>query len=82
MLGLIEATLKLKEIDPKASFFIAKELAIIQVNMIWYPDKLGAQATRLRSLAGHVLLTFKRNDDAKLLASKIKYKALDLDNNA
>jgi hypothetical protein len=82
MLDLINATLTLKETDPKASFFIAKELAIIQVNVVWYPDKIGAQATRLRSLAQHVLITFKHNDDAKLLASRIKFKALDLDNNA
>lgn len=78
---LIHRTQKLIDVEKKQSFFIAKEISIIEVNLIWYPEKLRDHTARLRSLAQHVLLTFPGNDDAKVLATLMKQKALLLESN-
>lgn len=70
--ALIESTLELREVNEKASYFIAKELALIEVNMLWYPDKLRGNIARLRSLSNHVKITFKNNELSKQLASDIR----------
>lgn len=75
---LIHRAAKLKDVEKKQSFFIAKELAIIEVNLIWYPEKLDDHTARMRSLAQHVLITFPGNDDAKVLSVLLKQKALTL----
>lgn len=72
---LITATLELREADPKASYFIAKELAIISLNMLWYPDKVEDEVARLRSLANHLLITFNKNKQATTLASNMNTTA-------
>lgn len=76
---LINRVKTLKEVDKKQSFFIAKELSIITVNLLWYPEKLNDHTARLRSLAQHVLITFPNNDNAKALVILIKQKALALE---
>lgn len=76
---LIHRTEKLKEVDLKQSFFIAKELSIIEINLLWYPEKLDDHTARMRSLSQHVLITFPNNDDAKVLAVLLKQKALLLE---
>lgn len=65
--SLIEQTLKLKEIDDRASYFIAKELALIEINMLWFPQKNADTVARIRSLAQHVQLTFKGQSGAPLV---------------
>lgn len=75
---LIHRAQKLKDAEKKQSFFVAKEIAIIEVNLIWYPEKLEDHTARMRSLAQHVLITFPGNDDAKVLATLLKQKALTL----
>ncbi len=76
---LLHRAEKLRDIEKKQSFFVAKEISIIEVNILWYPEKLSDHTARLRSLAQHVLITFPGNDDAKLLATLMKQKALTLD---
>lgn len=76
--SLIASTLELREQDHRASFFIAKELALIEINMLWYPHKFDDNIARLKSLAQHVTITFKNNDLAKQLASDIRAKAVSL----
>lgn len=68
--SLIEQTLKLKTIDERASYFVAKELALIQINLLWYPQKNDDATARLKSLAQHVQLTFKAN--GKELATALR----------
>jgi len=74
----IHKTHVLKDINPKASFYIAKELAVIEVNIMWFPEKINDHVARLYSLSQHVLTTFKNNDDAKVLAVLIRNKALKI----
>jgi hypothetical protein len=68
---LIALTLELRELDSRASYFIAKELALIEISMLWYPDKFGDNLARLRSLSHHVRVTFKNNELADKLAHEI-----------
>lgn len=68
---LIATTLELREYDSRASYFIAKELALIEISMLWYPDKFRDNLARLRSLSQHVKITFKNNDLATKLAKDI-----------
>lgn len=67
--SLIEQTLKLKSIDERASYFVAKELALIEVNMLWFPQKNEDTSARLKSLAQHVKLTFKTPEANELAAA-------------
>lgn len=76
--SLIAATLELRESDRRAAFFIAKELALIEINMLWYPHKFDDNLARLNSLAQHVTTTFKNNDIAKQLAADIRAKGNSL----
>lgn len=75
---VINQASKLKDANLKQSFFIAKELAIIEVNLIWYPENLDTHAARLKSLAQHVTITFPGNEEAKTLSALLKQKALSL----
>ena len=60
MLGcLIDCAAELKEADHRASFFVAKELSLIEISLMWYPEKLSDNVARLNSLADHVAVTFK-----------------------
>lgn len=70
--ALIDQTIKLKAIDARASYFIAKELAMIELNEVWYPEKANDNRARLKSLAQHVTLTFKGDKDAQELARLLK----------
>lgn len=76
--SVIATALELRESDRRASFFVAKELALIEINMLWYPHKLGDNLARLNSLAQHVTITFKNNDIAKQLAADIRAKVNSL----
>lgn len=80
--SLIATTLELREKDHRATYFIAKELALIEINLLWYPHKFDDNIARLKSLAEHVTVTFKNNDSAKELASDIRHMALTLANKA
>lgn len=73
--SLIASTLELREYDSRASYFIAKELALIEINLLWYPHMFDDNIARLKSLARHVTVTFKDNDVAKELASDIRQMA-------
>lgn len=77
--ALIHKAHLLQDVEPKQSFHIAKELAIIELNLLWYPDKFDDHMARMRSLAQHVLVTFKDSDKAKELAVLIRHKALLLE---
>lgn len=79
--ALIHKAHKMREIDSRQSFHIAKELAIIELNLLWYPDKFDDHMARMRSLAQHVLTTFKDSPQAKELNVLIKHKALLLESN-
>ena len=35
--SLIASTLELREYDNRASYFIAKELALIEISLLWHP---------------------------------------------
>jgi len=63
---------KLKEVNSKAAFFIAKELSIIEINTRWYPEKFQENISRLYSLSNHVTLTFKEHEDGKALSSALR----------
>lgn len=76
--SLIASTLELREYDNRASYFIAKELALIEINLLWHPHQFDDNVARLKSLAQHVTVTFKDNDTAKELASNIHRMALTL----
>lgn len=76
--SLIASTLELREYDNRASYFIAKELALIEINLLWHPHQFDDNVARLKSLAQHVTVTFKDNDTAKKLASDIHHMALTL----
>lgn len=78
--SLIVSTLELREYDNRASYFIAKELALIEISLLWYPHLFDDNIARLKSLAEHVTVTFKDNDTAKELASGIRHMALTLAN--
>lgn len=73
---LINEAQSLKEVDLKQSYSIAKELAYINVNILWYPEKMSEHIARLRSLADHVKLTFKGQGTD--LVAAIKQTALSL----
>lgn len=75
--SLIQQALKLKKVDERASYFIAKELALIEINLTWFPYKNLDSTARLRSLAQHVKLTFKDNDDAKELADMLNKSVIN-----
>ena len=76
----IEKTLELREYNEKISYTIAKELALIEVNMIWYPTRFKENLDRLRSLSQHIQQSFKNNDLAKELASSIRNLIKTLEN--
>ena len=57
---LVRKMLQLKEIDRKASYYIAKEISILSLNVMWYPDDLLNTANRIDSLVEHILVTFKK----------------------
>jgi hypothetical protein len=76
--SLIASTLELREYDNRASYFIAKELALIEISLLWHPHMFDDNVARLKSLAEHVTVTFKDNDTAKELASDILHMALTL----
>ena len=82
MLGhLITQTEQLKETDLRASFHIAKELAIIEIQIKWHPEKLDAHINRLWSLGEHVMITFKKSQTARTLALDIRNTAMSLKSN-
>lgn len=68
---------KLKEVDNRATYFIAKEIAMIELNGVFYPEKNTDSKARLKSLAQHVNLTFKGNSDASELAKLLKEAAAE-----
>ena len=72
---LIQKTSELRILDQRASFFIAKELAVIDVNLIWYPEKLTDHIARLVSLAEHIRLTFGKYHIARELSDMVKLQA-------
>ncbi len=74
--SLIHKAHALKEQDAKASFFVAKEIAIIELNMMWYPEKMADHVARMHSLANHIMTAFKHSDNAKVLTVLMKHKAL------
>lgn len=76
--ALIHKTYPLRQYNHKASFFIAKEISIIEVNMMWYPEKMNDHIARLYSLAQHVMVTFKGVDEAKVLSVLIRNRALKI----
>lgn len=76
--SLIASALELREHDNRGSYFIAKELALIEINMLWHPHQFDDNVARLKSLAQHVTVTFKDNDTAKELASDIRQMAFTL----
>ena len=68
---LIEKTLELREVNEKQSYFVAKELALIKINILWYPVNIDKNINRLISLKEHILLTFDRHTLAESLVSRI-----------
>lgn len=78
MNSYVKRALQLKVIDPRASYFIAKELALINVNMLWYPEKEVDYANRLISLAEHITTTFKKNAIAASLADDVSELGRDI----
>lgn len=79
--SLLEMTIDLKQYDNKASYFIAKEIVLIQVSLLWYPEKLKDNVERLRSLANHVRVTFPNNNCAKNLTVAIRETSKSLSDN-
>lgn len=69
---------ELKPIDAKASYFIAKELALIDISLLWYEDKHDDNISRLHSLAQHVTTVYKNHIKSKIVASAIKIRASQL----
>ena len=70
---------ELKPLDAKASYFIAKELALIDISLLWYEDKHSDNIARLNSLAEHVKLTYKGNVKSKIVAGAIKSRANEIE---
>ena len=58
---LIAQTLKLKPINERMAYYVAKEIALIELNIMWNKDN---NKSRLKSLAVHVKDTFKKSVDA------------------
>ena len=69
---LVRKMLQLKEIDRKASYYIAKEISILSLNVMWYPDDLLNTANRIDSLVEHILVTFKKHDIAKSVCDELQ----------
>lgn len=69
---LVRKMLQLKEIDRKASYYIAKEISILSLNVMWYPDDLMNTANRIDSLVEHISVTFKKNDIANSVCVELK----------
>lgn len=79
--SLVQTAMLLRETEPRASYLIAKELALIDVGMLWYPNNLNDDIARLISLAQHVALT-QKCALGKQLAREIRHTALLLANPA
>lgn len=76
---LLSSLIELREIDgTKAAYFIAKELVLIDLNIIWNPHKIADDKARLLSLAQHVDVTFKDRPEAKEIIKMIKRMASEL----
>lgn len=60
----------LKKINLKAAYNIARELANINVNILFYPENIQKNISRLKSLADHVKIEFK--EYGKNLIKEIK----------
>lgn len=77
---LLHSLIQLREIvGTKAAYFIAKELVLIDLNIIWNPHKAADDKARLMSLAQHVKVTFKDQPEAKEIIRLIKKMASRLD---
>lgn len=69
---------ELKPIDAKASYFIAKELALVEISLLWYEDKYQDNISRLNSLAQHVTIAYKNHIKSKIVSGAIKARARQL----
>lgn len=78
---LLKQVYLLNEIDSKLSYSIAKELAIIELNLLWEKDSDETTANRLDSLSSHILRSFKESNVAKDLAVKVKALASSIRTN-
>lgn len=78
MNSLMKKTLKLKDIDRKSSYQIAKEISLITLNITWYPDQLLDSARRIESLVDHIRLTFKNSAVANELCTDLAELAADI----
>lgn len=77
---LLHSLIELREIDgTKAAYFIAKELVLIDLNIIWNPHKAADDKARLMSLAQHVKVTFKDQPETNEIIRMIKKMASRLD---
>ena len=77
---LLHSLIQLRDIDgTKAAYFIAKELVLIDLNIIWNPHKVADDKARLMSLAQHVQVTFKDQPEANEIIRMIKKMASRLD---
>jgi hypothetical protein len=74
-ISLIKAAKQLHERNPKASYAIGKELSLIELNLLWYPENTPDNVARLESLAEHIKRTFPNDSTASYLAFKLRILA-------
>lgn len=78
MSPLLKKVSALKAIDQKASYQIAKEISIINLNIMWYPDDLLETAGRIDSLVEHIVRTFPNNATATAVCFDLSEIAQDI----
>jgi hypothetical protein len=78
MSPLLKKVSRLKAIDQKASYQIAKEISIINLNIMWYPDSLLETAARVDSLVEHICRTFPNNSTATAVCFDLTEIAQDI----
>lgn len=76
--SLIKKSIELIDENEKLSYSVAKELALIELNLIWGKDSIQSSSNRLKSLSEHIIVSFNKSDKAKEMAKDVKELASTL----
>lgn len=68
----------LRKTNDKYAYFVAKELAMIGLNVEWFPEQREDNARRLRSLAGSIRMMAKGDQTRMDLADNIVIRSANL----
>lgn len=78
MMPLLKKVSSLKSVNAKASYQVAKEISIISLNIMWYPENLVESADRLDSLVEHICRTFPDNTAAFAVCNELTELSQDI----